>query len=569
MVNTIAVEPTAQYASIPLDTGNRLKGRSQQEFVLAAIDIGTNSVHMVIAGVDASLPSFNIIGKEKETVRLGEFCQSTDQSTGSLTDEAMDRCISALKRCLKVAERFNADDIVAVATSAVREAGNGQTFIDRVKAEVGISVNLISGTEEARRIYLGAISGMELKGKPHAVIDIGGGSTEIILGRGGPPDFLSSSKVGAVRLTARFVSTDPLSKREYEYLKAYVRGILEPTIDQLKRKLAKRIEEGKSPDEPLQLIGTSGTIECLAVLSAMEKTGVEPDPLNGYQLTYEELSRWVSRLRKMTYEERLALPGMNDRRAEIIVSGAIILYVAMRLLNVDELTICERALREGVVVDWMLTHGLIENRMAFQDSVRDRSIQKLARKYKADGDRVAKLATDLFDQTQGILHELGSLEREYLRAAAMLHNSGHYISHSAHHKHSYYLIRNGGLLGFTETEVEIIANIARYHRKSQPKRRHEGYNNLPTKQDRQRVDQLGAILRVAVALDRGRSGAISDISTQYDANEKVLTLIMTPVRADNSCELELWNIDYKKAWFEEVFGVQLKAQLESLGSIQR
>ena len=557
MVNTIAVEPTAQYASIPSDIGDRLKGKSHQEFVLAAIDIGTNSVHMVIAGIDASLPSFNVIGKEKETVRLGEFCEDT----GNLTDEAMIRCVSALKRCLKVAKRFNADDIVAVATSAVREAGNGQTFIDRVKAEVGLSVNLISGTEEARRIYLGAISGMELKGKPHAVIDIGGGSTEIILGRGGPPDFLSSSKVGAVRLTARFVSTDPLSKREYEYLKAYVRGILEPTIDQLKRKLAKRIEEGESPDEPLRLIGTSGTIECLAVLSAMEKTGVEPDPLNGYQLTYDELSQWVSRLRKMTYDERLSLPGMNDRRAEIIVSGAIILYVAMRLLDVDRLTICERALREGVVVDWMLTHGLIENRMAFQDSVRDRSIEKLARKYKADGDRVAKLATDLFDQTQGILHELGPLEREYLRAAAMLHNSGHYISHSAHHKHSYYLIRNGGLLGFTETEVEIIANIARYHRKSQPKRRHEGYNNLPTKQDRQIVDRLGAMLRVAVALDRGRSGAISNINTQYDADEKVLTLSMTPVRVDNSCELELWNIDYKKAWFEEVFEIRLKAQL--------
>ncbi len=386
MVNTIATGPTAPvYASIPLDIDDRLKGRSHQEFVLAAIDIGTNSVHMVIAGVDASLPSFNVIGKEKQTVRLGEFCQSTDQSTGNLTDEAMNRCILALKRCLKVAERFNADDIVAVATSAVREAGNGQTFIDRVKAEVGLSVNLISGTEEARRIYLGAISGMELKGIPHAVIDIGGGSTEIILGSGGLPDFLSSSKVGAVRLTAQFVSTDPLSKQEYEYLKAYVRGILEPTIDQLKRKLVKRIEEDESTNEPLRLIGTSGTIECLAILSAMEKTGVEPDPLNGYRLTYDELSKWVTRLRKMIYAERLALPGMNDRRAEIIVSGAIILYMAMRLLDVDHLTICERALREGVVVDWMLTHGLIENRMAFQDSVRDRSIQKLARKYKADG----------------------------------------------------------------------------------------------------------------------------------------------------------------------------------------
>ncbi len=568
MVDTIAVgsaPPTDPASPNPVPIApssaiirSRHPGRNNQEFVLAAIDIGTNSVHMVIANIDASLPSFSVIGKEKETVRLGEFCEDT----GNLTDEAMDRCIAALHRCMSIAERFNADDVVAVATSAVREASNGQAFTDRVKAEVGLSINLISGTEEARRIYLGAISGMELKGKPHAVIDIGGGSTEIILGRGGPPDFLSSSKVGAVRLTAQFVSTDPLSKREYQYLQAYVRGILEPAIDQLKRKLSKRIEEGESPDEPLRLIGTSGTIECLVILSAMEKTGVQPDLLNGYRLTYQELTSWLTRLRKMNYAERLAVPGMNDRRAEIIVSGAIILQTAMQLLGVEHLILCERALREGVVVDWMLTHGLIEDRMEFQDSVRDRSVRKLARKYKADGDRVAKFALALFDQTQSVLHNLGPLEREYLWVAAMLHNSGHYIGHSAHHKHSYYLIRNGGLLGFTETEIEIIANIARYHRKSQPKRRHESYSSLPTKQDRQIVDQLGAMLRIAVALDRGRSETIAALTSQYDPNDQTLLLQITPLRPDNNCELELWNIDYKKAWFEEVFDVSVKAELQ-------
>ncbi len=542
-------------SSLALDS--RFKGGNSQEFVLAAIDIGTNSVHMVIASIDASLPSFSVIGKEKETVRLGEFCEDT----GNLTEEAMNRCLVALHRCMKVAERFKADDVVAVATSAVREAGNGQIFIDRVKAEVGLSINLISGTEEARRIYLGAISGMELKGRPHAIIDIGGGSTEIILGRGGPPDFLSSSKVGAVRLTAQFVSTDPLSKREYDYLQAYVRGVLEPNIDQLKRKLAKRIDEGESPNEPLRVIGTSGTIECLAILSAIEKTGIEPDLLNGYCLTYADLTRCLNRLRKMSYAERLAVPGMNDRRAEIIVSGAVILHTAMKLLQVDRLKLCERSLREGVVVDWMLTHGLIENRMAFQDSVRDRSVRKLARKYKADGDRVAKFAIALFDQTRAILHHLSPLEREYLWVAAMLHNSGHYIGHSSHHKHSYYLIRNGGLLGFTETEIEIIANIARYHRKSQPKRRHENYSNLPTKQDRQVVEQLGAMLRIAVALDRGRSETIAALNSQHDPSTKTLLLQITPTRPDNNCELELWNIDYKKAWFEEVFDVSVKAEL--------
>lgn len=554
--------PTNAYAhttanALNSDLSSRLQEKNGDEFVLAAIDVGTNSVHMVIVSIDAALPSFNIIAKEKDTVRLGEFCEET----GDLAEAAMQRCIASLKRCLKVAERFDADDVVAVATSAVREAGNGQAFIDRVKSEVGLAINLIAGEEEARRIYLGAISGMELKGKPHVIVDIGGGSTEIILGCGDQPDFLSSSKVGAVRLSARFVSSDPLSNREYNYLQAYVRGVLEPTIDQLKRRLVKQRSQLDTPDEPLQMIGTSGTIECLAILAAMETLGTVPDPLNGYCLTYAALADWTERLRKMSYEERLAQPGMTDRRAEIIVPGAIILQTTMALLGVDRLQICERALREGVVVDWMLTHGLIEDRMAFQASVRDRSVKKLARKYRADGDRIAHFAKTLFNQTQGILHDLGPLEREYLWAAAMLHNSGHYVSHSAHHKHSYYLIRHGGLLGFTETEVEIIANIARYHRKSQPKRRHEGYSNLPSKQARKLVDQLGAILRVAVALDRGRRGAIASVDTVYNHGAKTLTLMLTPVNADNNCELELWNIDYRKAWFEEVFDLKLAAGL--------
>ncbi len=561
MVNTVPADlsvqaVTSSHARLDRSLDSRFRGRDSQEFVLAAIDIGTNSIHMVIATIDPALPSFNIIGKEKDTVRLGDFCEDT----GNLTEAAMARGIDSLKRCLKVADRFNADDVVAVATSAVREAGNGQVFIDRVKAELGLSINLISGTEEARRIYLGAISGMELRNRPHALIDIGGGSTEITLGSGGPPDFLSSNKVGAVRLTAKFVSTDPLSKKEYEYLRAYVRGVLEPTVDQLKRKFDKKFSAEDSA-QSLRLIGTSGTIECLAVLVAIDKLGIEPNPLNGCSITYDELSEWVNRLRKLSYEERLNLPGMSDRRAEIIVAGAIILQVAMELLDAHQLKICERSLREGVVVDWMLTHGLIEDRMAFQASVRHRSVVKMANKYKADGDRVATFATTLFDQTQGILHEWGDAEREYLWAAATLHNSGHYISHSAHHKHSYYLIRNGGLLGFTETEVEIIANIARYHRKNQPKRRHENYSNLPSKHERRLVDQLSAMLRLAVALDRGRSGAIASLNAHCDDDNKTLIIQLTPVRPDNSCELELWNIDYKKAWFEEVFGLKVNAQL--------
>ncbi|MEL6940032.1 MAG: Ppx/GppA phosphatase family protein [Cyanobacteria bacterium J06598_1] len=574
MVNTVAADasgpanwlasgPPSGPASGPAQQAlkerlqKKLREKDKPEFVLAAIDIGTNSVHMVVTTIDATLPSFSIIGKEKETVRLGDFCEAT----GTLTKEAMARGIASLKRCMTIAQSFHADDVIAVATSAVREAGNGQVFVDRVKAELGLSIDLISGIEEARRIYLGVISGMELKGEPHAIIDIGGGSTEIIAGRGGLHDFLSSSKVGAVRLTARFVTTDPIDKREFNYLQAYVRGVLEPTVDTLKGKLSSRLAETPHAQTPLKLVGTSGTIECLATLIAVEKTGAEPDPINGYRLDYDALKMQLSRLRKMTYEERLAQPGMSDRRAEIIVAGGVILQTAMELLGVRSLKICERALREGVVVDWMTTHGLIEDRMVFQESIRDRSVRKLARKYRANGDAVAAFSTSIFDQTKGLLHELDPLAREYLWAAAMLHNSGHYVSHSAHHKHSYYLIRNGGLLGFTETEIEIMGNIARYHRKSSPKRRHENYNNLPGKYERKLVDQLSAILRLAVALDRARSHAIESVDVAYDRKAKQLLLTLTPVDGENTCELELWNIDVKKAWFETVFGVMIEARV--------
>jgi len=520
--------------------------------ILAAIDIGTNSIHMVVVKIQPDLPAFSIIDREKETTRLGNF----NEATGGLSESAMARAITALKRCCAIATSLQAEDIIAVATSAVREASNGQAFIERVYNEVGLAVNLISGTEEARRIYLGVLSGVEFNGQPHAMIDIGGGSTELILGTGEPHRYLSSTKVGAVRLTAQFVSTNPISDLEFASLRAYVRGMLEPPTAALRQHL--------QPHEPMRLMGTSGTIECLATLVAAQRLGIVPEPLNGFQITYDELSELVETLRLATYVERLAMPEMSARRAEIIVAGAVILHEAMGLLKADSITICERALREGVVVDWMLSHGLIEDRMQFQKSVRQRNVLKTAKKYKVHLDRsqrVAQFAMDLFDQTHGSLHSWGSLEKGLLWAAAILHNCGHFVSHSSHHKHSYYLIRHGELLGYTETELEVIANIARYHRKSGPKKKHENYGNLPTRYHRQMVTHLSAILRLAVALDRRGIGAIKSIHCHFDADAHVLNMAVKATNPKDDCASELWNLNYKKDYFEQVFEVKLLAQL--------
>ena len=531
---------------------NKPSESAQENQMIAAIDIGTNSLHMVVVKIEATLPSFTIIAREKETVRLGD----RNLITGELKPEVMMKAIACLGRFKTLADSLGTNSIVAVATSAVRESPNGQEFLQQIETEVGLSVDLISGPEEARRIYLGVLSGMEFNNKPHIIIDIGGGSTELILGDSEEPRSLTSTKVGAVRLTGELIASDPISETEFKYLQAYARGMLERSVEEVQGKL-------KIGDSP-QLIGTSGTIETIATIHAREKLGLVPSTLNGYQFSLQDLRTWVNRLRKMTNVERATVPGMPEKRSEVILSGAVILQEAMTLLGVQSVTVCERSLREGVIVDWMLTHGFIDNRLRFQSSIRERSVLKTAKKYQTNlehSERVTAFALNIFDQTKGQLHYWNADQRQLLWAAAILHNSGHYISHSAHHKHSYYLIRNGELLGYNETEIEIIANIARYHRKSPPKKKHESYRNLLHKEHRTMVNQLSAILRLAVALDRRQIGAISHVQCEYVPNFKEFKMLIFPSLIDDECALEMWSLDYKKGVFEEEFGLKFVAIL--------
>ena len=516
--------------------------------IIAAIDIGTNSIHMVIVEIEPSLPAFRVIAKEKDMVRLGD----RDPDTGNLTPEAIDRALAALKRCRDLADSLQANRTIAVATSATREAGNGQEFLQRVASELGIFVDLISGREEARRIYLGVLSGMDFTDRPHIIIDIGGGSTELILADIHEPRVLSSTKIGAVRLAKEFVTSDPISETELNYLRAYVRGMLERPVEEIWSKL--------QLNELPCLIGTSGTIETLATIHVLETQGNIPNPFNGYVVSRKDLEKVLKKLVGMDYEARLTVPGISDRRAEIIVPGAIILLEAMAMLQLDAITICEQALREGIIVDWMLTHGSIDSRLRYQKEVKKRNVLKIAHKYRVDiaySKRVANFALRLFDETKGYLHNWGKSERDLLWSAAILHNCGVYISHTSHHKHSYYLIRHAELLGFTELELELIANIARYHRKSKPKKKHESFQKLSLRNHQLIVKQLSAILRLAVALDRRKKGAIAELGCQFDIDTRSVYLQLIPQEIGDDCALELWSLDYKKEVFEEEFSVTL------------
>ncbi|NET10716.1 MAG: Ppx/GppA family phosphatase [Merismopedia sp. SIO2A8] len=548
--------PSSESTSPPTASVSTLVGAGER--ILAAIDVGTNSFHLVVVKIQPHLPAFKIIAQQKDMVRLGD----RDKATKNLTPEAMQRGMDALKRYQDLANSFNAEDIIAVATSAVREAPNGSEFLQAVEDELGISIDLIAGEEEARRIYLGVLSSVEFNGQPHIMIDIGGGSTELILGDGHDPRSLSSTKVGAVRLTSEFVTTDPISKGEYNQLKAYVRGMLERSVDELKAHL----KPGESP----QLIGTSGTIEAIASIHAHDVLDSLPQTLNGYEVTLEQLDEILTKCKGLTLKQRLELPGLSERRAEIIVAGAIVLSEAMKLLGASSFVVCERSLREGVIVDWMLSHGLIEDRLRYQQSVRKRSVLHLAHKFHVDNDheeRVARLALSIFDQTKGVLHEWDDSHREILWAAGMLHNCGHFVRHSSHHKHSYYLIRHGGLLGYTEVEIELVANIARYHRKSPPKKKHDPYRNLPSDRHRQLVDELSAMLRIGVALDRRQIGAIKAVQCQYHVGKRQLDLCLHAAFPGDECDLERWSLNEKKVCFEAAFSVKIKPKLETTSLI--
>jgi exopolyphosphatase / guanosine-5'-triphosphate,3'-diphosphate pyrophosphatase len=531
----------------PRDLPNVTSDRVPIDPIIAAIDIGTNSIHMVVVSIVSKLPAFTIIAREKETVRLGD----RDPLTGNLTPAAIGRAKSALKRCQEIAKSLDAQQILAVATSAVREAPNGHEFVRSIEAELGLAVNLISGQEEARRIYLGVLSGVEFNNTPHLIIDIGGGSTELILGDSQEPRTLSSTKIGAVRLTAEFIPNNPVGDREFTYLQTFVRGQLTRAIDAIQANL--------KPGEMPKMIGTAGTIEALAAMLNLDKNGHVPERIHGSQIQLHELRNLINRLRRMTIAERVTIEGISDRRADIIVAGAVVLQEAMSMLGMKSLSVCERSLREGVIVDWMLTHGLIEDRLKYQGSIRERSTFKIAGKYGVDlphSQRVAELALSLFDQTYGQLHTWDKSVRQLLWSAAILHNSGHFVSHDAHHKHSYYLIRYGELLGYTESEIDTIANIARYHRKSPPKKKHQNLQNL-SKTQKSIVSQLSAILRLAVALDRRRIGAIKDVRLHCEIASRECQLTFFPANPTDDCVLECWSLDFKKPVFETEFDLKL------------
>jgi exopolyphosphatase/guanosine-5'-triphosphate,3'-diphosphate pyrophosphatase len=498
---------------------------------IAAIDIGTNSVHMIVVQVRHDL-SFEIIDREKEMVRLG----SGGLGGRALTASATTAALQALSKFKRLAESHHVDEVVAAATSAVREADNGREFLTAIRHRTGIRVKVISGTEEARLIHRAAVYGVDISGGRAVVIDIGGGSVELTLGTTSQIKVADSAKVGVIRLTEQFALTDPIERRDARRMTRHIREAVAGTVDRIAAIGFDRV------------IGTSGTILSLGGLVIGDGRSVGSDDLRNHRVNSKQIRQLRRQITLMTLAERLRIPGLDPRRADLAVAGVILLDTLMRRLGASELTLCDLALREGLALDYIRRNQARIAKVEKYPNVRRRSVVELAERCKYSpkhARQVVRMALTLFDQTQSI-HGLGAREREWLEFAALLHDVGGHISYSRHHKHSYYLIKNGDLRGFEPEEVEVMALIARYHRRTPPKRSHEGHGDL-SRQLRRTVKVLSAMLRVAEGLDRSHQQSVGSI--ELVEGTEALRIRLTPT---GDTELEVWAAQRSVAPLEAV-----------------
>jgi exopolyphosphatase / guanosine-5'-triphosphate,3'-diphosphate pyrophosphatase len=508
--------------------------------LVAFLDIGTNSVRLLIARLHAS-GMYTVVFEQKETVRLGagEFARN------QLQPDAMRRAGLVCARFVDVARSQGVSEVVAVATSATREASNGARFVRYLKRKAGLDVRVISGKEEARLIYLGVASSLNLGDKPALFLDIGGGSTEFIVGDQSQYLFLDSVPLGSIRVADRFFKpgdTGPVDAAAYARIQRFVRTSTARTLQQLKHYRY----DG--------LIASSGTAMNLAeaAMRKHEKRGLRKDDV----VTRVQIRDMIRTLCEMTLEERRKVPGLNPERADIIVAGAAILETILDELDVSEFRVSERGLREGLPIDYLRRSGPSEGE---QISFREKSVLELGRRCQFDeshAKHIVRLAWQLFDSAkQAGLHNLGAWERELLEHAAWLHDVGAFVSYNHHRTHSYYLIMNAELLGFHQRELAIIANTALYHHKSFPRPKHAEFAALD-KPAREIVRVLCVLLRLAESLDRGHLSVVQR-ATLRRPDKGGVELEILP---NGDCHLEVWELPKHESAFESVFGRKFRVK---------
>lgn len=489
---------------------------------IAVIDIGTNSIHMMMVDIQPSY-TFEVIGREKEMTRLGDGTLSS----GYLSQEVMDRGLAAIKKFFHLAQSKGIQKIFAVATSAVREAENGGDFVQKIFKETSIKVRVITGEEEGRLIYLGVKHSLDLNEGHTLIVDIGGGSVEIMVVTPQEILFLKSLKLGVARLQDLF-----LKKNNFKELK------------RLENYVAKQIKSISSEIEEIgfeHAIGTSGTLNTLTTMAFWNSNKNAPVQSVNPVLRWEEMKELYKVIASVTPEERLKMKGLDPKRVDLILSGSAVAFILMKSLKVKSFEICDKAIRDGMVYDY-INHNRrkIKTEGEIPD-LRRRNVMRLALKCNFDkqhGEHVAELALQIFDQTRD-LHGYGHGERELLEYASILHDIGYHIGYDKHHRHAYYLIKNVSMNGFTQEEIAVLANVARYHRRSSPKKSHREFSALP-RLTRRKVKWLAAIVRIADAMDRSHFAVIDELKLKKEKKKLVIG-----IRAHSDPEYEIWDAKRK------------------------
>jgi len=517
-------------------------GSSKRLKRITAIDLGTNSFHAIIADLYDD-GHFEIVDALKEMVIMAE------KGVGKkLTPGAMERGIAALRKFYNLSEGRQSEAIIAYATSAVREATNGGEFIQRVIDEVGLKINAISGLMEAELIAYGVQHGVTIGSTPVLMADIGGGSVEFIVGTQDTTSYLTSKKIGVARLAAMFLENDPITPTEVEAIQEYIEKTLDPMQQQI----------GRLPSG--LMIGSSGTYQTIAaMIDARRPNGHGGIIANEFEFTWTEFKALFDEFLYLPKKKRLKVQGLEEKRSELILPGMILVHSIMRIFNVERVKISTQALREGILIRYFQKmYPKLTMSPVTEDPRRD-SIMELVVKcnwHESHSMQVCNLALELFDK----LHEVLGLEetdRELLEYAAILHDIGYHISHRKHHIHALYLILNADLRGFSESEIQVMAHVARYHRRSTPKKRHELYEALE-KPVKKRVQKLSAILRVADGLDRSHYQNVEAMNV--GVNDKEITIT---IQTTSDPELELWGARRKSFLLERVSKRSVLIEAES------
>lgn len=502
---------------------------------VAAIDLGTNSFHMII--VEES-PQKGIveIDRVKDMICIGRGSISTKM----LDEEAMQSGIAALKNFLVLASHHGvaSENVIAFATSAIREAKNSGDFIRRVKEETGLKIKIISGKEEAEFIYYGVRNAVKIGNSSDLLFDIGGGSVEFVLVNQKGLQLLESRKIGVARMCERFVASEPIASHDIKMLEQYFTAEMVTAV------------EKASQLKVTRAIASSGTAQNIARMIQSMKGSQSETSLNNSTFTRTEFQALYQAILPLGAAERKKVTGLDEKRVDLIVPGLILVDMIFRLFNLTEIVISDSALREGMVLHY-LKHRLQSGTKRSSDDdldIRRESVYELAFRCgwtRNHAEHVARLSLQLFDKL-ALLHHLDESYRELLEYASLLHNIGAFIAISSHHKHSQYIILNGELRGFSPLETEIIAHVARYHRKSPPTERHAAYSMLPSASKRA-VDLLSGILRLANGLERGHRQNVQKINVQVTANTIILHL-----KTRFEPDIEIWAADLLKPWLEKL-----------------